>query len=98
MQFGSRFQVEEEFNFPYDRVISKVRVAVRGHEEFLEAMNFYDQKGDLIVEIRGESIKGEWKTLDLEADQHIIGVKANMCDKYIRGLFFFMGKQGMGSQ
>ena len=49
-------------------MIRKVRVAVRGHEEFLEAMNFYDEKGDLIVEIRGESIKGEWKTLDLEAD------------------------------
>lgn len=60
--------MEEEFNFPFDRPIRKVKVAVRGHEEFLEAMNFYDDKGDLIVAISGESIKGEWKTLDLDVD------------------------------
>ena len=34
--------------------------------------------------------------MELRSDEHIIGVKANMCDKYIRGIGFFTWTLGMG--
>ena len=34
--------------------------------------------------------------MELGPLEHIIGVKANMCDKYIRGIGFFTWKLGMG--
>ena len=34
--------------------------------------------------------------MELGPDMHIIGVKGNMCNKYIRGIGFFIWKLGMG--
>ena len=45
-----------------------VKIAVRGKSEFLEAINFYDSKQNLILGIRGNTVKGEWETLLLGED------------------------------
>ena len=34
--------------------------------------------------------------MELGKDQHIIGISANMCPKYIRGIGFYVWKLGMG--
>ena len=96
IQFGSRVQIRESFTIPKDVEIKKVMVSVRGDDEYLDAMTFYDQHGQVMLDIRGNTVKGVWKTMELGSVEHIIGVKANMCDKYIRGIGFFTWKLGMG--
>ena len=59
-------------------------------------MIFYDAYEQEILAIKGTTVKGEWHTLELKNDEHIIGIKANMCPKYIRGIGFFIWKRGMG--
>lgn len=73
-----------------------MKVAVRGKQEYLEAINFYDSQHELILAIRGNRVCGEWETLKLNEDQHLVGIKGNMCDNYIRGLVFFVWSNGMG--
>lgn len=60
---GSRAKLREEFIIPPEKEISKIEVSVRGDKEYLEAINFYDQNGELIVGIRGDSVRGEVKSL-----------------------------------
>ena len=81
---------------PNDVEIKKIEVAVRGDQEYLEALNFFDEKGVPVLAIRGENVKGTWSTLQLQKDQHIIGIKANMCTKYVRGIIFYIWRLGMG--
>ena len=68
ISLGPRIKIKDEFVIPNEKEISKVEVSVRGNEEYLEAINFYDQHGELIVAIRGESVKGEMKSLQLQND------------------------------
>ena len=96
MQLGNRFPAQNEFKVPQETQIKMVKIAVRGKSEFLEAINFYDSKRNLILGIRGHTVKGEWETLALNADQHLVGIKGNMCDNYIRGIMFFVWSNGMG--
>ena len=44
----------------------------------------------------GEAVSGKWQTLVLGKGEQIIKVKANMCDRYVRGIGFFLWKNGMG--
>ena len=94
--FGSRMKISNEFTFPKDVEIKSVMISVRGDDEYLDGMNFIGENGQTLLEIRGKTLKGVWKTMKLDKDMHIIGVKANMCDKYIRGIGFFVWKLGMG--
>ena len=94
--FGNRVKIRESFTLPKDVDIKKVMVSVRGDDEYLDAIIFLDEKDQPILEIRGNTVKGVMKTMQLEKDMHIIGVKANMCEKYIRGIGFFVWKLGMG--
>ena len=49
-----------------------------------------------VVDIKGETVKGEMYNMTLNDTQRIVGVEAHMCDKYIRGLGFYIWKIGMG--
>ena len=69
---------------------------MRGDNEYLDSMQFFNQANELMVEIKGETVKGKWSTMELRDDQHIIGVKGNMCEKYVRGIGFFVWSIGMG--
>ena len=35
-------------------------VSVRGDDEFLDAMTFYDQYGQVMLDIRGKTVIGVW--------------------------------------
>ena len=96
VQLGNRVPIQKEFIVPNDVEIKKIEVAVRGDQEYLEALNFFDEKGVPVLAIRGENVKGTWSTLQLQKDQHIIGIKANMCTKYVRGIIFYIWRLGMG--
>ena len=43
---------------PADTQIKMVKVAVRGKQEYLEAMNFYDGQNNLILSIKGKTVVG----------------------------------------
>ena len=96
LQLGNRFPCQETFVVPSDTQIKMVKVAVRGKQEYLEAMNFYDAQHNLILSIKGKTVVGQMETLKLAADQHLVGIKGNMCDNYIRGIVFFVWSNGMG--
>ena len=76
--------------------ISKVAVAVRGEQEYLEAMTFTDQNDKEILSFRGENVRGTWSELVLNKNEHIVGIQANMCEKYVRGIGFYVWKLGLG--
>jgi len=50
---------------PNDVEIKKIEVAVRGDQEYIEALNFFDAKGVPVLAIRGENVNGTWSTLQL---------------------------------
>ena len=39
---------------------------------------------------------GDWETLELGPGEQVIGIKANMCERFCRGIGFFLWKPGMG--
>ena len=42
IQFGTRVKLSESFTIPKDIEIKKIMVSVRGDDEFLDAMKFFD--------------------------------------------------------
>ena len=62
----------------------------------MDAMVFVDQYNCEIFKFHGDNVKGDWKSLELNDDEKIVGVKANMCEKYIRGIGFYVWQKGMG--
>ena len=93
---GNRLKLKKSYKFPRNVSINKVSFTVRGDMEFIDSLTFYDQKGGILVGIKGENVKGKLYTLDLSNEETIIGIKATMCEKYIRGLGFYVWKVGMG--
>ena len=93
---GSQMKISNKSTFPKDVEIKIFMISVRGNDKYLDGMNFIGENGQILFEIRGKSVKEVWKTIQLDKDMHIIGVKANVCDKYIRGIGFFVWKLGMG--
>ena len=69
---------------------------MRGDMDFIDSVTFYDTKGEILVGMRGENVKGKLYTMTLSEDETIIGIKATECDKYLRGLGFYVWKIGMG--
>ena len=49
-----------------------------------------------MVGMRGENVKGKLYEMKLSDEETIIGIKATECDKYVRGLGFYVWKVGMG--
>ena len=76
--------------------VKKIYIAVRDNLDYMEAMVLVDQHDSLICRFAGEAVTGSWVTLELAHEEHVIGVKANMCDRYVRGIGFFLWKPGMG--
>lgn len=62
----------------------------------MEAMVLVDQNDKLICRFAGENVTGSWVTMELGPEEQVIGVKANSCDRYVRGIGFFLWKPGMG--
>ena len=50
----------------------------------------------LQIGITDKTVLPYLKTIEVGKNEHIVGIKANMCDKYIRGIGFFVWKLGMG--
>lgn len=50
----------------------------------------------MIVRFSGDTVTGNWASLELKRGEHLIGIKANMCNRFVRGLGFFLWKPGMG--
>ena len=96
VQLGDRIKLRENFTFPKDVEIKKVAINVRGEQEYLESLTFWDENGNELISIRGENVKGPLKVLELGKNEHINGIQANMCAKYVRGLGFFVWKFGLG--
>ena len=96
IQLGDRIKLRETFIFPKDIEIKKVAISVRGEQEYLESLTFWDENGNELVSIRGENVKGELKVLELGKYENINGIGANMCAKYVRGLGFYVWKLGLG--
>ena len=69
---------------------------MRGEQEYLEQMTFWDLNGNEILSFRGENVKGTTTTMELNKGEHIIGIKACMCEKYVRGIGFYVWKIGLG--
>ena len=59
-------------------------------------MVLVDQYEQMICRFSGEQVTGSWMTLELKEGEQVIGVKANLCDRYVRGIGFFLWKPGMG--
>lgn len=76
--------------------VKKIYVCVRDNLDYMEAMVLVDQHDNLICRFTGDTVTGQWLTLDLGPKEHVIGLKANMCERYVRGLGFFLWKPGMG--
>ena len=96
IQLGDRIKLRETFIFPKDVEIKKVSMHIRGEQEYLETLTFWDENGNKLISIRGENVKGPEKILEIGKNEHINGIQANMCPKYIRGLGFFVWKQFLG--
>ena len=43
---------------PGDVEIKKVAINVRGEQEYLESLTFWDENGNELISIRGENVKG----------------------------------------
>ena len=97
IQMGDKLELRKVFVFPKDSEIQKVAISVRGQQEYLEAITFWDKNGTELISIRGENVNGVTHTLKLGKYQHINGVQGNMCRKYVRGLGFYVWNRGMGS-
>lgn len=69
---------------------------MREQSEYMDAMVFIDQYDQEICKFAGETVRGNWVSLELEPEEHIIGIKANLCDRYLRGIGFFIWKPGFG--
>ena len=69
---------------------------MRDNLDYMEAMVLVDQNDQLITRFSGESITGSWVSLELKEGEHIIGLKANMCDRFVRGIGFFLWRPCMG--
>ena len=76
--------------------IKKIYVCVRNNLDYMEAMVLVDQNDKVICRFAGDTVTGTWVTLELEPNEHVIAVKANMCDRFCRGIGFFLWKPGMG--
>ena len=64
--------------------------------DYLEAMVLVDQNEQLICKFAGDAVTGDWETLMLGPGEQVIAVKANMCERFCRGIGFFLWKPGMG--
>lgn len=95
-QFGPKVALKECVELAEGQEIKKIFMSVRKNLDYLEAMVLVDQNEKLICRFLGEVLRGDWVTLELGQGEQVIGVKANMCDRYVRGLGFFLWKPGMG--
>lgn len=59
-------------------------------------MVLVDQDDELIVRFSGDTVTGSWISLELKRGESLIGIKANMCNRFVRGVGFFLWKPGMG--
>ena len=76
--------------------IKKIYICVRNNYDYMEAMVVVDQNDQLIARFAGDTVTGHWVSIELNQKEQVIGIKANMCDRYIRGIGFFLWKPGMG--
>lgn len=74
VQLGDRIKLRENFIFPKDTEIKKVAINVRGEQEYLESLTFWDENGNELISIRGENVKGPLKVLELGKHEHINGI------------------------
>lgn len=89
-QFGTQVAIKESIDVPPHQQISKVAICVRENMDYMEAMVVIDQNDEPICSFSGEAVTGKWQTFTLEKGENIIGVKATQCDRYVRGLGFFL--------
>ena len=93
---GDRVPLERFYTFQEDQEIAKIQISVRKDNNYMDSLIFRDRHDYVICKIQGDKQIGEWKTLVLGANESIAGVKATMCEKYVRGIGFFVWSQGMG--
>ena len=74
IQLGDRIKLRETFIFPKDVEIKKVSMHIRGEQEYLETLTFWDENGNKLISIRGENVKGPEKFLEIGKNEHINGI------------------------
>ena len=74
IQMGDKLELRKVFVFSKDSEIQKVAISVRGQQEYLEAITFWDKNGTELISIRGDNVNGVTHTLNLGKYQHINGV------------------------
>ena len=95
-QLGSKVPLKESITLNEGQEVKKIYICVRENQDYMEAMVLVDQNDQLICRFMGEVVTGSWVTLELGPREHVIGIKANMCDRYVRGIGFFLWRAGMG--
>ena len=95
-QLGTKVPLQESHTLNEGQMIKKIYICVRRNMDYLEAMVLVDQNEQLICKFAGDAVTGDWETLMLGPGEQVIAVKANMCERFCRGIGFFLWKPGMG--
>ena len=74
IQLGDRIKLRETFIFPKDAEIKKIAMNIRGEQEYLETLTFWDANGNELLSIKGENVKGPLKVLEIGKFEHINGI------------------------
>lgn len=71
-------------------------VGVRDSGALIDFLAFFDRQGKLYVRIEGDRKLGAESIFELNPEEKIIGIHCTYCERFIRGIGFFVYRPGIG--
>ena len=95
-QIGTHVPLRNSYTLPKGADIGKIIVGVRNGLDYIDYLAFMNKKGEMLVEFEGENQTGPKSFIELEEEEYIIGVHCTQCEKYVRGIGFYVFRPGIG--
>ena len=92
---GQRVDQLQAFEIPNKAEIGTIIIGVRD-KAMIDYLAFYDLNGKELCKISDKQPTGKQYKLDLDEDEHIIGVNCTQCDRFVRGIGFYIYRPGIG--
>ena len=92
---GERLNLQNSFEFSSKESIGQVVVGVR-ESKLIDFLAFFDRHGQLLCKIEGDRKLGDEQIVELNEDEKIIGIHCTYCERFIRGIGFFVYRPGIG--
>jgi len=64
--------------------------------KLIEYLAFFDRQGVLLCKIEGDRKIGNEQIVELNEDEKIIGIHCTYCERFIRGIGFYVYRPGIG--